>query len=188
MPSTVIPNSRLKSIETLSFLRYGRCPEISNLIVMVVARSLVFTCLECKKGGNVILRHNEIRDELADLASKAIVPSAVRNEPLITRQLPPVKTSELDQDQPAVSRNLHKNRGETEEMLVSVVFGTAVLIASLMSVSLIPTPRAISSPPSLGNSRKGEKKKYLGLASSVVLSLRSWSPPMASSARKRRPC
>jgi hypothetical protein len=77
MPSTVtVPNSRLKSIETLSF-RYGRCPEISNLIVMVVARSLVFTCLECKKGGNVILRHNEIRDELADLASKAIVPSAV---------------------------------------------------------------------------------------------------------------
>jgi hypothetical protein len=31
----------------------------------------------------------------------------------ITRQLPAVKTSELDQDQPAVSRNLHKNRGET---------------------------------------------------------------------------
>jgi hypothetical protein len=42
---------------------------------------------------------------------------------------------------------LHKNRDETEEMLVSVVFGTAVLIASLMSVSQIPTPRAISSPP-----------------------------------------
>jgi hypothetical protein len=27
--------------------------------------------------------------------------------------VPAVKTSELDQDQPAVSRNLHKNRGET---------------------------------------------------------------------------
>jgi hypothetical protein len=25
-------------------LRYGRCPEISNLIVMVVARRIVFTC------------------------------------------------------------------------------------------------------------------------------------------------
>jgi hypothetical protein len=39
--------------------------------------------LSARRGGNVILRHNEIRDELADLASKAIVPSAVRNEPLI---------------------------------------------------------------------------------------------------------
>jgi hypothetical protein len=50
---------------------------------------------------------------VADLASKAIVPSAVRNEPLIHASCPAVKTSELDQDQPAVSRNLHKNRGET---------------------------------------------------------------------------
>jgi hypothetical protein len=29
----------------------------------------------------VISRHNEIRDELADLAAKAIILSAVRNEP-----------------------------------------------------------------------------------------------------------
>jgi hypothetical protein len=36
----------------------------------------------------VISRHNEIRDELADLASKAIVPSAVRNEPLIHASCP----------------------------------------------------------------------------------------------------
>jgi hypothetical protein len=61
----------------------------------------------------VISRHNEIRDELADLAAKAIIPSAVRNEPLIHASCPAVKMSELDQkDQPAVSRNLHKNRGE----------------------------------------------------------------------------
>jgi hypothetical protein len=45
MPSTVngtVP--RLKNIETLSFSA-GRCPEISNPIVMVVARSLVFDML-----------------------------------------------------------------------------------------------------------------------------------------------
>jgi hypothetical protein len=33
------------------------------------------------------------------------------------------------------------------EEIVSVVFGPAVLIASLMSVSQIPTPRAISKDP-----------------------------------------
>jgi hypothetical protein len=35
--------------------------------------------LECKKGGIVISRHNRIRDELSYLASKAFIPSAVRD-------------------------------------------------------------------------------------------------------------
>ena len=39
--------------------------------------------LSCKKGGLVHSRHNEIRDELVDLASKAFSPSAVRDEPKI---------------------------------------------------------------------------------------------------------
>jgi hypothetical protein len=39
--------------------------------------------LGCKKGGLIIFRHNEVRDELAHLATKAFTPSAVRNEPLI---------------------------------------------------------------------------------------------------------
>jgi hypothetical protein len=39
--------------------------------------------LSCKKGGLVIFRHNEIRDELVYLAGKALTPSAIRNEPLI---------------------------------------------------------------------------------------------------------
>jgi hypothetical protein len=39
--------------------------------------------LECKKGGLVISRYNEIRDELSDLASKAPSPSVVRDEPKI---------------------------------------------------------------------------------------------------------
>jgi hypothetical protein len=33
------------------------------------------------KGGFVIIRHNEIRDELCDMAAKSFTPSAVRNEP-----------------------------------------------------------------------------------------------------------
>ena len=40
--------------------------------------------LQCKKGGLVILRHNEVRDEIAALAAAALTPSAVRTEPLIT--------------------------------------------------------------------------------------------------------
>jgi hypothetical protein len=37
----------------------------------------------CKKGGLVISRHNEIRDELIHMAGKAMTPSAIRDEPLI---------------------------------------------------------------------------------------------------------
>ena len=39
--------------------------------------------LECKKGGLVIQRHDEIKFELQDLAARALIPSVVRDEPQI---------------------------------------------------------------------------------------------------------
>eukprot|EP00978_Attheya_sp_CCMP212_P037221 scaffold174009_cov63-Attheya_sp.AAC.1 len=39
--------------------------------------------LNCKKGGLVIARHNEVKDELEFLATLATLPNAVRNEPFI---------------------------------------------------------------------------------------------------------
>ena len=39
--------------------------------------------LSCKKGGLIIMRHDEIKDELGDLLSQALTPSAVRDEPSI---------------------------------------------------------------------------------------------------------
>jgi hypothetical protein len=58
----------------------------------------------------VISRHNEIRDELVDLASKALTPSAVRDEPRIhtSRPTEPLRTT----DQNPVIRDLHKRQGE----------------------------------------------------------------------------
>ena len=38
---------------------------------------------DCKKGGLVTKRHNELRDGVADLAGKAFTPSHVRDDPLI---------------------------------------------------------------------------------------------------------
>jgi hypothetical protein len=61
--------------------------------------------LEFKKGGNAILRHSEIRHELANLAAKAIIPSEIRNEPLIHSSCPAVKMPELVPAHPAVTRN-----------------------------------------------------------------------------------
>jgi hypothetical protein len=65
-------------------LRYSRSPaDLPSHCYGCGQKFTVCHALECKKGGLVISRHNEIRDELSDVASKAIVPSAVRDEPLI---------------------------------------------------------------------------------------------------------
>jgi hypothetical protein len=67
--------SRLKNFETLFFSALpSHCDGCGQNFSVQHA-------LECKKGGNVISRHNEIRDELADLATKSIRSSAIRNEP-----------------------------------------------------------------------------------------------------------
>jgi hypothetical protein len=61
-------------------LRYARTP--ADLLTRCDECDQKFSvrhALECKKGGLVISRHNEIQDELVDLASKALTPSAVRN-------------------------------------------------------------------------------------------------------------
>jgi hypothetical protein len=65
-------------------IRYGELP--SNFPTHCDGCDAHFTlqhALACKKGGLVIFRHNEVRDELAHLATKAFTPSAVRDEPLI---------------------------------------------------------------------------------------------------------
>jgi hypothetical protein len=68
--------------------------------------------LECKKGGLVISRHNEIRDELSDLASKALSPSPVRDEPKIhTCRSPEVKSDEENEEN-SVKRLFRNNRNE----------------------------------------------------------------------------
>jgi hypothetical protein len=94
-------------------LRYGRAPgDLQSPCDGCGQKLSVQHALECKTGGNVISRHNEIRDMLADLASMALIPSAVRSEPLIHTRCPADKMSDMDQTNPPVTRNLHKKRDE----------------------------------------------------------------------------
>ena len=46
------------------------------------AKVSISHALDCKKGGFVTARHNELRDGVSDLSGKAITPSHVRNDPL----------------------------------------------------------------------------------------------------------
>ena len=47
------------------------------------AKFTISHALDCKKGGLVTARHNELRDGVADLAGKACTPAHVRDDPLI---------------------------------------------------------------------------------------------------------
>jgi hypothetical protein len=110
-------------------------------------------------GGNVISRHNEIRDMLADLASMALI----RNEPLIHTSCPADKMSDLDQANPPVTRNLHKNRDKLRgDLLIRGFWGRGTdCIIDVRYVSRIPMRRAISprTRQGPGSSRKGEKEE-----------------------------
>jgi hypothetical protein len=56
-------------------LRYAHCPPDLPIQCGGCQQKFSFHhALECKRGGLVISRHNEIQDELSDLASKALSP------------------------------------------------------------------------------------------------------------------
>jgi hypothetical protein len=74
----------------------------------------VRNALECKVGGLVILQHNEINEELCDLASKALAPSAVRVEPMIHSRCTAEETKAKEPKSPVqrLSRSSNKERGD----------------------------------------------------------------------------
>jgi hypothetical protein len=93
-------------------LWYARCPP--DLPIQCDGCQQKFNvchALECKRGGLVISRHNEIRNELSDLASKAFFPSAVRDDPIIhTSCVAEPISSPKKQESPAVKFLFQNNR------------------------------------------------------------------------------
>jgi hypothetical protein len=95
-------------------LWYTRCPP--DLPIQYDSCQQNFSlrhALERNCGGLVISRHNEIRDKLSDLASKAFFPSAVCDEPIIhTGRALELRSSPGKPESPAVKRLLQNNRTE----------------------------------------------------------------------------
>ena len=131
--------------------------------------------MECKKGSLILLRHNEIRDELAFLASQALTPSSVRDEPFIYPCRPATMESSPATGLPAttdpatppspVERNLRKNAGSAErgDILIRNCWtqGTDCII----DVRVTDTDAASyrSRPPEkvLAEHERAKKRKYL---------------------------
>ena len=65
-----------------AFLRYGLDPpDLPKNCDGCNARLSICHALDCKRGGLVTARHNEFRDEVANLAGRAFTPSHVRKDP-----------------------------------------------------------------------------------------------------------
>ena len=67
-------------------LRYARVPSNLSTSCDGCSESKKFDvnhALDCKKGGLVTIRHNEIRDELRDLLAHVFSPSRIRCDPMI---------------------------------------------------------------------------------------------------------
>jgi hypothetical protein len=83
--------------------------------------------MTCKKGGLVISHHNEIRDELADIASKALIASAVRNKPSICPHAGcadyPAKASDTKQTSPSQDSRLKPSSCDEDrgDLLISAL-------------------------------------------------------------------
>jgi hypothetical protein len=96
-------------------LRHARTPgDLSSHCDGCGAKFDVRHALECKVGGLVILRHNEINEEMCDLASKALAPSAVRVERMIHSRRTAEETKAKEPKSPVqrLSRSSDEEQGD----------------------------------------------------------------------------
>ena len=114
--------------------------------------------LQCKKGGLVVRRHNEIRDELGYLVSQALTPSAVRDEPLINHghAAEEANKSEIS----PVKNNKDEERGD---LLIRGFWSPATdLIVDVRITDLdCKSYRKTSPEKAIARQEKEKKDKYL---------------------------
>jgi hypothetical protein len=146
-------------------IRYSRYPsDLPQLCDGCGRKFSVRHALQCKTGGLVIARHDEIKHELNDLASRALIPSAVRDEPLINTSRPAVQMPEPDQSNHSVHRNFHENQGDNRgDILIRGLWegGTDCIID--VRVTDLDAKSSLSKDPAkvLENHEKEKKAKYL---------------------------
>jgi hypothetical protein len=157
------------------------------------AKLSVLHGLACKKGGLVTSRHNEIRDELSNRASKAFIPSTVRDEPKIYFSRSVEKKTAWDQPNPSVTRNHPKTQSEDRgDLLIRGLWarGTDCIIDVRVTDTYANSNRSKDPAKVLAAHEREKKKKYISRHASHndVILLRSWSPQMVFSVGKRNSC
>ena len=167
LPSTV-NGTELSAVEFRDALnlRYARTPGgLQSSCDGCNQQFSVRHALECKKGGLVISRHNEIRDELIDIASKAYSPSAVRDEPKIQNSRNSEEKSDEENKDKSVKRLLRNNRNEDRgDILIRGLWarGTDCIIDVRVTDVDAKSNRSKDPLKVLAAHEREKKKKYLG--------------------------
>ena len=157
LPSTVNGTdlSKVEFRDALNF-RYGRAPgDLPSHCDGCGEKFSIRHAHACKKGGLVIARHDEIRDELADIASRAFKPSLVRDEPLIH----PCRPSE-QKAKDEVSKLNSQDRGD---LLIRNLWARGTDCIIDVRVTDLDAESNIRGEPQkvLKRHEKEKKKKYL---------------------------
>jgi hypothetical protein len=167
LPSTV-NGTELSAVEFRDALnmRYARTPPgLQPSCDGCNQKFSVRHALQCPKGGLVISRHDEIRDELIDLASKTFSPSAVRDEPKIQKSRnPEVKSDEENKDN-SMKRLFRNNRNEDRgDILIRGLWerGTDCIIDVRVTDVDAKSNRSKDPHKVLAAHEREKKKKYLG--------------------------
>jgi hypothetical protein len=108
----------------------------------------------CRKGGLIIIRHNEIRDELCDMACRDFQPSAIRDEPKIHQGR---GTEQGEKDKPMDD---NENKGD---VLIRGLWekGTDCIIDVRVTDTDAPSYIKTSPAKALETAERAKKKKHL---------------------------
>jgi hypothetical protein len=156
MPST-IAGTELSADEYRDSLhmRYGREPAgLQPQCDGCGAKFDTRHAFSCRKGGLIIIRHNEIRDELCDMACRAFQPSAIRDEPKIHQGR---GTEQGEKDKPMDDND---NKGD---VLIRGLWekGTDCIIDVRVTDTDAPSYIKTSPAKALETAERAKKKKHL---------------------------
>jgi hypothetical protein len=145
-------------------LRYGyELPDLPTRCDGCNAKFSVGHALQCKKGGMVVARHNEIRDELGFLATLATTSSSVRDEPLIHTGLNAIVRGTAAQQAGPNSTGRNEENAERGDLLIRGLWTKQT--SCIVDVRVTDTDAAsyASSTPEkvLRKHEQEKKKKYL---------------------------
>jgi hypothetical protein len=150
-------------------MRYGRTP--GNLPCVCDGCKAKFTlqhALECKKGGLVTMRHDELNGEVKEWCCKALTPSAVRVEPLIqldssTSTGSKAPTTPSDNPPASPDTDYSDHDGKRGDLLVRGLFQRGMDCIIDVRVTDLDAKSYRNQDPAkvLANQEKQKKSKYL---------------------------
>ena len=151
------------------FLRYGMDPpDLPTNCNGCKARFTISHALDCKKGGLVTVRHNDLRDGVSDLAGKAFTPDHVRDDPLIysgramSRTKPKPDGSNLTEltDETTAAPEVKEQKGD---LLIREIWQQGTdSVHDMRAVNTDTISYARESPEKcLREAERGKKKMYL---------------------------